>query len=98
MQPLPSSSVGGAPKSSPPQSKLDDHMVVHIEAKMFRCQFCQEKDFKRVRALKAHEDLCDQNPNKKPRVKCRLCPKDFKERRLMKRHFKVAHPGEDPDL
>ena len=89
---------GRCPKEFTSQSKLDDHFVVHIEAKVFRCQFCQEKDFKRVRALKAHEDICDQNPNKKPRVKCRLCEKDFKERRLMKRHFKVAHPGEDPDL
>ena len=89
---------GMCPKEFTSQSKLDDHSVVHTKAKVFRCQFCQGKDFKRVRALKAHEDVCNQNPNKKPRVKCRLCPKDFKERRLMKRHFKVVHPGEDPDL
>ena len=50
---------GLCPKEFTSQSKLDDHSVVYTKAKVFRCQFCQGKDFKRVRALKAHEDVCD---------------------------------------
>ena len=89
---------GTCQKEFASQSKLDDHSDVHRQGKPYTCQHCSSKSFRRVRALKAHEAVCDNNPSKLPRVKCRLCPKDFKERRLMKRHFKAAHPGEDPDL
>ena len=83
-------------KSFPLQSRLDDHMVVHQQDKMYSCQFCQEKKYKRKKACKHHEGICDANPNKPARIKCRLCPKDYKTQDLYKRHFKTAHPGEDP--
>ena len=89
---------GTCAKDFTSQSRLDDHMDVHREGSMYRCQYCQAKDYRRIRALKAHEITCLQNPSRPARVKCRLCPKDFKERRVMKRHFASAHPGEDPDL
>ena len=42
--------------------------------------------------------ICDLNPAKLGKVKCRLCPKVFRERKFMLRHFRPAHPGEDPDI
>ena len=89
---------GQCQKEFPTQYKLDDHSTVHTTGSMYRCQYCKEKTYRRLRAVRYHEETCASNPNKLGRVKCRLCPKDFKERRLMKKHFKSAHPGEDPEL
>ena len=85
-------------KEFPTPSRLADHMPVHSTAKLYLCQFCKQKSFKRPKALKPHEEECLANPNRKARKQCRLCPKDFKNDLLLKRHFKSAHPGEDPYL
>ena len=49
---------GTCAKDFTSQSRLDDHMDVHRKGSMYRCQYCQVKDYRRVRALKAHEATC----------------------------------------
>ena len=80
------------------QSKLVDHQVVHKSATPFMFTHCKKKSFKRQKGQLAHEKICEDNPNKEDLVKCRLCPKEFKERKSMLRHFRGAHPGQDPDV
>ena len=80
------------------QSKLVDHQVVHKSATPFLCSFCKKRSFKRQKGQLEHEKTCDHNPGKRDLAKCRLCPKEFKERRSMLRHFRGAHPGQDPDV
>ena len=43
--------------------------------------------------VKEHEKGCDDNPNKPPKPKCRLCGKEFTVRRSLKRHMDSAHEG-----
>ena len=80
------------------QGKLVDHQVVHKSATPFLCSYCKKRSFKRQKGQLEHEKTCDDNPRKRDLVKCRLCPKEFKERRSMLRHFRGAHPGQDPDV
>ena len=76
------------------QSKL----VGHQKATPFLCSYCKKKSFKRHKGQLAHEKVCEDNPDKEDLVKCRLCPKEFKERKSMLRHFRGTHPGQDPDV
>ena len=78
-------------------SKLIDHQDVHIATKL-PCQFCKKLVAKRQRGVKEHEDTCTSNPARKGLVKCRLCQKEFSKRNSMLRHFKKAHPGQNPDM
>ena len=80
------------------QSKLVDHQVVHKSATPFLCSFCKKRSFKRLKGQLEHEKTCEDNPGKRDLIKCRLCPKEFKERRSMLRHFRGTHPGQDPDV
>ena len=80
------------------ESKLVDHQVVHQSATPFMCFYCKKKSFKKQKGQLAHEKVCDDNPNKEDLVNCRLCPKQFKERKSMLRHFRTAHFGQDPDV
>ena len=80
------------------ESKLVDHQVVHQSSTPFQCSFCKKKSFKRLKSQLEHEKICADNPEKKDLVKCRLCPKEFKERKSMLRHFRGAHPRQDPDV
>ena len=84
-------------KEFPSQGKLLDHQDVHAQAKL-QCKFCKKPVSKRQRGLKEHQESCDQNPNRKPNSVCRLCKKEFTKRKSMLRHFRSAHPGEDPDI
>ena len=84
-------------KEFPSQGKLQDHQDVHVQEKL-QCEFCKKSVSKRQRGLKEHQDSCDQNPNRKPNSVCRLCRKEFTKRKSMLRHFRGAHPGQDPDV
>ena len=84
-------------KEFPSQGKLLDHQDVHAQAKL-QCKFCKKPVSKRQRGLNEHQESCDQNPNRKPNSVCRLCRKEFTKRKSMLRHFRSAHPGEDPDV
>ena len=77
MKLLPSSGVEHARRSLPLRVSWMIHSDVHRQGKPYTCQHCSSKSFRRVRALKAHEAVCDNNPSKLPRVKCRLCPQRF---------------------
>lgn len=80
-------------------SKLVDHQQVHQAAKLYTCQFCLNKSYKRQRACREHESTCSANPAYNPanRHKCRLCGKDYQERRSLQRHFSTHHKGENID-
>ena len=80
------------------QGKLVDHQVVHKSATPFLCSYCKKRSFKRQKGQLEHEKTCDDNPGKRDLVKGRLCPKEFTEKRSMLRHFRGAHPGQDPDV
>ena len=84
-------------KEFPSQGKLLDHQDVHAQAKL-QCKFCKKPVSKRQRGLNEHQESCDQNPNRKPNSVCKLCRKEFTKRKSMLRHFRSAHPGEDPDV
>ena len=77
-------------------SKLVDHQDVHLTAKL-PCSFCKKLVAKRQRGVKEHERTCTKNPNREGEVPCRLCLKEFAKRSSMLRHFRSAHPGQDPD-
>ena len=79
-------------------AKLRDHQIVHSSAKPFTCQYCQAKSFKRKKSVKEHEAKCINNPNYGGRLQCRLCPKNYADKKSLQRHFRSSHPGEDPDL
>ena len=80
------------------QKKFLDHSTVHSKDKPFLCQFCQEKSYKRKKTMVEHETTCEKNPDRIEMFKCRLCPKEYPQKRSLQRHFRASHPGEDPDL
>ena len=59
----------------------------------FVCQYCKKKTFFYKAGVKEHEKGCDDNPDKPPKPKCRLCGKEFTVRRSLKRHIDSAHEG-----
>ena len=79
-------------------AKLRDHKIVHSTDTPFTCQFCNIKSFKRKKSVKKHEAKCTSNPNYVGRLQCRLCPKDYADKKSLQRHFRSSHSGEDPDL
>ena len=80
------------------QKKFLDHSTVHSKDKPFLCQFCEKKSFKRKKTMVEHQTTCDKNPDKLAMFRCRLCPKEYPQKRSLQRHFRTSHPGEDPDL
>ena len=74
------------------KSKLKAHEPMH-SGPTFVCQYCKKKTFFYKAGVKEHEKGCDDNPNKPPKPKCRLCGKEFTVRRSLKRHMDSAHEG-----
>ena len=74
------------------KSKLKAHKPMH-SGPTFVCQHCKKKTFFYKAGVQEHEKKCDQNPNKPPKPKCRLCGKEFTVRRSLKRHMDTAHEG-----
>ena len=74
------------------KSKLKAHDPMH-SGPSFVCQYCNKKTFFSKAGVQEHEKKCDQNPNKPPKPKCRLCGKEFTVRRSLKRHMDTAHEG-----
>ena len=80
------------------EKKFLDHSTVHSKDKPYLCQFCKEKSYKRKKTMVEHEGTCEKNPDKLDMFRCRLCPKQYPQKRSLQRHFRTSHPGEDPDL
>ena len=72
------------------QAKLNEHMPAH-GGKTHWCQYCKEKSYKHKKGLVAHESTCKSNDNRIGPFPCRLCGKEYENKRDRKRHMKSAH-------
>ena len=78
------------------QSRLTEHKKVHNP--LFQnqpCKFGCGKKFNEKKNRVHHEEYCENNPNRPPRVQCPYCPKDFARAKDLFKHSKKHHPGRD---
>ena len=78
------------------KSRLTEHLKVHLPENINQpCRWCK-KTIKEKKNLKSHERRCEDNPNPDPKIQCLFCPKEFGQKKDMRRHCKNIHPGRDP--
>lgn len=71
-------------KSFPCQSKLQDHLNVHLGIKPFECKIC-EKSFYSKKYLRAHQEIHENSV-----LECPNCLVKFNRKSNLKRHMKTC--------
>ena len=75
------------------KSRLTEHLKSHLAQNINQpCQFCGKR-IKEIKNLKSHEKYCVQNPNKPAKLQCPYCPKEYDQKKDLRKHAKKHHPG-----
>ena len=72
------------------QAKLNEHMPSH-GAKTHWCQYCKIKSYTHKKGLVAHESTCKSNKDRLGPFVCRLCGREYQNKRDRKKHMKGVH-------
>ena len=72
------------------QAKLNEHLPTH-GGKTHWCQYCKAKSYTHKKGLVAHESTCKSNKDRLGPFICRLCGKEYQNKRDRKKHMKTFH-------